>query len=91
MRKHIIQFALWLLKKCKYQTPVVTDFRQVVPNEVIMQARELCSQMDAANRNMSGEWKRAQVYRAMLNIFEKQYSKRQLDFAIAAAMQEVGF
>lgn len=91
MKKHIIRFALWLLKRCNYQPPIVADFRGVVPSEVIMQARELCSQMDSANRDSSGEWKRAQVYRAMINIYNKKYSKRQLDFAIAAAMQEVGF
>ena len=88
MKKYIIQFALWLLKKCKYQAPVFTDFRQVVPSEVIMQARELCTQM-AANP-MSGEWKRAQVYRALINIYGNQYTNRQLSFALECAVQEFG-
>lgn len=90
MKKILIRFSLWLLKWCDHQPPIKTHFRDIVADEVIMKARELCSHLDSTSQMHSGEWCRAQVYRALINSYPEM-SKRKLAFALEAAMQEVGF
>jgi hypothetical protein len=88
MKNLCIQFALWILRKCGHELPVVTQFRDVVDDAVIMKARELIAHM-AAHSDKSGEWRRAQVYRALINSFPDM-PKRKLGFALEVAVLESG-
>jgi hypothetical protein len=82
IKNNLLKIAFWILKKYEIRYLLVTedDFQHIID--------ELVEQVELKFKGESGEFKRAQVLRAALNIYGESKIERDIAYAIEVAVRK---
>lgn len=82
MRKYIIRFALWLVKKLRLRMLHYAQFEDLIC------AASSPMRVEELKKDMSGEYKRHQVYAKLIKRFPDE-PRRDIGLAIELAVREL--